>query len=214
VKSSHLVSSSRSVLALLCLAVQCTSTAAQQFTPDQDQGSGLAIRRQSEIAEPVQPASNSDPVGNQLSSKSPELRDVRLQDAGRLQLRVIDEAGKPEPDQLVRVFYQNSVIAETRTNASGSAVILGLRPGIHLVATGGRMSAYRLWTQQSAPPSAINAPAVVISEQSIRGQYGYGPGPMMAPGMLATGVTAAAVVAVLVGKDNGDGSVVVTPSSP
>lgn len=213
-KSSHLVSSSRSVLALLCLAVQCTPTAAQQVTPRQPQSSGTPVLRSADNAKLVQPVSNSDSVDTPSSSTAPELRDVRLQNAGRLQLRVIDEAGKPESDQLVRVFYQNSVIAETRTNASGSAVILGLRPGVHLVATGGRMNAYRLWTQQSAPPSAISAPAIVISEQSIRGQYGYGPGPMMAPGMLATGVTAAAVVAVLVGKDNGDSSVVVTPSSP
>lgn len=213
-KSIHLVSSSWSVLALMCLAVQCTPTAAQQLTPGQAQSSGLPASRQQTQVVPAFPKSNSDPAGNPAGSKAAELRDVKLQDAGRLQLRVIDEAGKPEPNQVVRVFYQNSVIAETRTNASGQAVILGLRPGVHLVATGGRMNAYRLWTQQTAPPSAISAPAVVISEQSIRGQYGYGPPPMMAPGMLATGVTAAAVVAVLVGKDDGDASVVVTPSSP
>jgi len=143
------------------------------------------------------------------------LHDVKLQDTGRMTLRVVDTQGQPQANQIVRILHQNSVIAETRSSVSGQIEVTGLRPGVHVVSSGMNNAVYRLWPASTAPPAAISVPALVLSEESVRGQYGYGygPGPMMAPGLMATGVTAAAVAAVLIGKNSGDGSVIV-PSSP
>ncbi|MEZ6129455.1 MAG: hypothetical protein R3C59_12295 [Planctomycetaceae bacterium] len=194
-RSNHSPLFIRSFLSIICIAAQCPSAWAQ---PPQV------------TAPSVGPADTA-----QGSSPSIELRDVRLQNAGRMTVRVVNSTGQPEADQVVRILYHNAVIAETRSNAAGQVEVSGLRPGVHVVAVGDALVACRLWTAETAPPAAIDSPALVLSDVSLRGQYGYGygPGPMMAPGLLAVGVTAAAVAAVLIGKNRGDGSVIV-PSSP
>lgn len=149
-------------------------------------------------------------------AEAPAIRDVRLQRNGELQLRVLDTAGNPHAGEAVQCLYQGKVVATGKTDATGTVKISQLRPGVHSFAVGQAQTAYRLWNAGAAPPSSISSPAIVASDETLRGQYGYGygPQPMMAPGMLATGVTIAAVVAVIAGKSSGSDSSVAPPASP
>ena len=146
------------------------------------------------------------------------VRDVRLQGDGSVQLRLLNTSGHPRVEHVVRCLYDGNVIAKGKTNANGVVRISNLRAGIHSVAVGHSVTVYRFWNPGTAPPSAIASPAIVASDETLRGQYGYGYGPptMMAPGMLATGVTIAAVVAILAGKSSANDSTPdpVTPASP
>lgn len=142
------------------------------------------------------------------------VRDVLLEAGGRLQLRMLNSTGQPQSGQAVRCLFNNQVIASAKTSATGQIVISSLRPGLHVVAAGGTITTYRLWNKATAPPTAISAPAIVIDDEALLGQYGYGAPTMMAPGLLASGATLAAVVAVLAGKNSGSNSTLATPASP
>ncbi|MFY9253967.1 MAG: hypothetical protein WAO83_10975 [Fuerstiella sp.] len=139
------------------------------------------------------------------------VRDIKLLDGGTLKLKVLSLDGRQVPQQVVQVQFQQTVIAATKTNESGEVVISGLRPGVHIVHSGDAAQAYRFWAPETAPPAAISNPAFVVGMESALGQYGP---PMMAPGFLATTVTATALAAVLIGKNRGKGSEVAVPASP
>lgn len=163
-------------------------------------------------------AQQSSPIaaanGTKTAEPAPVVRDVRLQANGRLQLRLLDTTGQPRVEHVVRCLFDGRMIAEAKTDSHGRVTISNLRPGIHSIAVGQSQTVYRLWNQQTAPPSAITSPAIVASDETMRGQYGYGPPPMIAPGVLAAGITIAAIVAVIAGKNSGSKSQPSTPASP
>ena len=154
------------------------------------------------VTELKAPEPNSEPVA---------VRDIKLLEGGILKLKVLSLNGQQVPQQVVQVHFQQSVIAATKTNEAGEVVISGLRPGVHIVHSGDAARAYRFWAPETAPPAAISNPAFVVGMESALGQYGP---PMMAPGFLATTVTATALAAVLIGKNRGKGSEVAVPASP
>ncbi|MEZ6122391.1 MAG: carboxypeptidase-like regulatory domain-containing protein [Planctomycetaceae bacterium] len=158
------------------------------------------------------PAAGSDPKVEERPPVRLTVRDVVLNSRGSLNLQVVDTSGSAVSGTVVQVRFQNDVIAEARTNDDGRIIVTGLRPGLHTVTGAGASSALRLWAQGTAPPSAMSAPVLVTADETIRGQYGYGP-PMIAPGLLATGVTAAAVSAVVIGKNSGNNAHL-APASP
>lgn len=168
------------------------------------------------LAQEAKSSSNVTVPPGKTRAEVPAIRDVRLQSNGGLQLRILDTAGKPHAGEAVQCLYQGKIVAAGKTDATGTVKISQLRPGIHSFAVGQAQTAYRLWNSATAPPSAISSPAIVASTETLRGQYGYGYGgqPMMAPGMLATGVTIAAVVAVIAGKSSGSDSAAAPPASP
>lgn len=141
------------------------------------------------------------------------LRDVRLGKDGRLSLQIVSLTGELLGEQKVSVSYRDASIATAKSDSSGRVTISGLRPGVHMVTVSDSSQLYRFWTPQTAPPSAISHPAVVVGAEAALGQYGAPMMPMMAPGFLATTVTATALTAVLIGK-NGSGSKVGVPASP
>jgi hypothetical protein len=151
------------------------------------------------------------------------VRDVRLESDGKLQMTIVDPAGQPMSDAVVTVGFRGQLIARMKSDGRGQVVTTGLRPGLHTVSSVSGSVVYRLWDPSDAPPSSLNSPALIVGDETARGQYGpmmgypmqpmMGP-PMMAPGLLATGVTAAAVAAVIVGKNSGSGSSAAPPASP
>ena len=144
------------------------------------------------------------------SNPAPVVRDVRLNARRGVEFSIVDQAGKPVAMKLVRVEFKGRAIAYARSNDAGKISVKGLRPGVHSLATGGQTTAFRLWDAASAPPSAVNKPAVVIGSEQLLGQYGP---PMISPAMMATGVTATALAVVLGGKSSGTDHKV-TPASP
>jgi hypothetical protein len=159
------------------------------------------------------PLVGSTPV---VSSRSQTVvsRDVRLNEGGRLSFQIVSLAGDQLADQKVTVSYLDTAIATAKSDASGRVSISGLRPGLHTISVSDSTQLYRFWTADTAPPAAITNPAVVVGAETALGQYGAPMMPMMAPGFLATTVTATALAAVLIGKNSGSDSKVVVPASP
>lgn len=144
-------------------------------------------------------------------------RDLRLGDQGLLRLQVVNPAGQPISRQIVSIQHEGREIARSQTSPKGQVLIRGLRPGLHLIQVGRQQLNCRLWTAQTAPPTALANPAFVLGGTAVRGQYGPVAGPLfpnVAPAALATTVTAAAVAAIIIGKNSSDDSTFVPPASP
>ena len=162
------------------------------------------------------PVPAAEPPEASIASGTTRFRDVRLGAAGTLQLQVLTASGQAVAGQIVSIVHSGREIARSQTSAKGRVLVKGLRPGLHLIRVGREQLNSRLWTAQTAPPTSLENPAFVMSGQTVRGQYGPVAGPLMpnlAPAALATGVTAAAVAAVIVGKNSSDERAFV-PASP
>ena len=153
---------------------------------------------------------------------APSIIDVRLSADGTAAMSIMDSAGHFVSGANVVVAYQGHEIAQAVSDASGQFTITGLRPGLHSLMSLNSGQMYRFWASDEAPPSALEKGALVVQTPAARGQYGpmmgypmqpmMGPS-MMAPGLLATTITAAAVAVVLIGKSKGSDAVVI-PASP
>lgn len=184
-----------SILTTTALTVQCISNTFGQLPAD-----SVTVARQPDTS----------------------IKDVSLANNGKLELIVVDSYGRQIPDIEVGIAYRGAEIARAKSNQHGVVAISALRPGLHSVTTPRGGVVYRFWHSAQAPPNSVVRPALILQEATARGQYGpmmgypvapmMGPS-MMAPGLLATTVTAAAVAVVLIGKNEGSDSVVV-PASP
>ena len=151
-------------------------------------------------------------AGSTTADAVSTVRDVRLEAGGRLNLRVVSLIGQQLDGEQVTISFHDKAIATAATDTNGRVLVNGLRPGIHTVHVGGSTQMYRFWNPDTAPPSATTNPAVVVGAETALGQYGAPMMPMMAPGFLATAVTATALTAVLIGK-NRSGSKADIPAS-
>lgn len=155
----------------------------------------------------------------QDSKAAPVFRDIRLGGKGQLSLSVVAMTGKQLGGQSVSVLHNGKVVCRTQSSRDGKVSITGLRPGPHTIQVGKNTVLCRLWAASSAPPNAIARPAFVADDVAIRGQYGppmLGAPmmPMVAPAVLATGVTATALAVVLIGKSSGNDNDAFLPASP
>ena len=117
-------------------------------------------------------------------------QDVRLREGGVLVTRVVDLQGKPMADEEVVVEFRGKPIASGFSNDKGLVAISGLRAGQHSLVTRTGATVCRLWMPETAPPSAVNTPAVVSDSTLVRGQFGAFNLPML----VYAGVAAAALV--------------------
>lgn len=117
-------------------------------------------------------------------------QDVRLREGGVLVTRVVDLQGKPMADEEVVVEFRGQPIASGFSNEKGLVAISGLRAGQHSLVTRTGATVCRLWLPETAPPSAVNTPAVVSDSTLVRGQFGAFNLPML----VYAGVAAAALV--------------------
>ena len=131
----------------------------------------------------------------------PVVRDVRLSADRQLTLKVIDGGGNPSAGRQLTVAHRGVPVARAVSSSQGTVTVTNLRPGLHTIQSGGRSVIYRFWTADSAPPSAVQNPAFVLSDTQVRGQYGGG---VMPTAVLAAGVTATALAIVLIGKNDSD----------
>jgi hypothetical protein len=130
---------------------------------------------------PIAAAADPTPVATQ---------DVRLREGGILLTRVVDLQGKPMADEEVVVEFRGKPIASGFSNDKGLVAISGLRAGQHSLVTRTGATVCRLWMPETAPPSAVNTPAVVSDSTLVRGQFGAFNLPML----VYAGVAAAALV--------------------
>lgn len=153
-------------------------------------------------------------VPGKVGAKS-QVKDIVLNPSGRLTLTVVRSSGHPLVGEVVSVLVQSTPIARAMTNSKGQVIISGLKPGMHIVQTGLTKTIVRFWSPQLAPPQAVARPAIVDTSDLVRGQYGYGYGAPMAPGLVAATITAIGVGAVVIGKSSSSDNVApVDPASP
>lgn len=157
----------------------------------------------------TQPAGNCESHAKPDRSSGQIVRDVRLSTQNQAEFRVLDDKGQAIADERIRLSYQGQAIAQATSDADGRVTVSGLRPGIHVVSTRMGASTFRFWAHQNSPPQALDAPALVMSDHTVRGQ----PGMLMGPALVATGVAATALVIVLVGKNTASDHQP-TPASP
>ncbi|MEZ6042463.1 MAG: hypothetical protein R3C20_18340 [Planctomycetaceae bacterium] len=100
------------------------------------------------------------------------VQDVELSDGGVLTTRVVNLQGQPVADEKVAVVYQGKQIATAVSDKDGYVAVKGLRPGAHTLATSTFTASCRFWTKNSAPPAAVQVPALVSDMDVVRGQFG------------------------------------------
>lgn len=145
----------------------------------------------------------------------PLIRDVRLSPTGDIQMSVVDGSGRASSQKRVTLQFNGASIASLSTAADGHFRVRNLRAGLHVISVEGEAFPFRFWEHHAAPPGALDAPAIVLDQRRVRGQYGPPMGPMVGPGLVAAGVTATALAIVLVGKNSGSsGSSSAVPASP
>lgn len=81
-----------------------------------------------------------------------EVEDVVISEEGLLVGRVRTESGRPIPSKDVEVMFAGGVVASTRTDASGTFRVAGLREGVHEIRAGETTTSCRLWNKEAAPP--------------------------------------------------------------
>lgn len=139
-------------------------------------------------------------IAAEQQATSGRIQDVELGARGMLATRVVDLQGKPVAGAEISVMFGDKVIATTVSDETGLAVVSGLRPGLHTIATPMGGTACRFWNEDTAPPSAVSIPAVVSDVSLVRGQFGAFNLPML----LYAGATIAAVIIAVDANNNAD----------
>ncbi|MFK7818257.1 MAG: hypothetical protein AB8G99_06045 [Planctomycetaceae bacterium] len=118
------------------------------------------------------------PQGALVAAEKPEqvqasrMLDVKLTDGGKLTGQLVDTQGNALKGATVTVRFHNQVVAVAKTNNAGRIAVTGLMGGTHQLETEhGRINA-RLWTAQTAPPSAKPNALIVSEKNIIRAQCG------------------------------------------
>ena len=129
-------------------------------------------------------------VGSPLMAAEPtEVRthDVALNAGGFLNGTVLNTEAQPIAGVAVNVLQNEHVVAKTVSNEEGKFTVKGLRNGAHVIEVGQHQQRVRLWGTNTAPPAAIENVAIVVDEETVRGQMFGGGGGMLGGGGLSGG---------------------------
>ncbi|MFZ9088466.1 MAG: carboxypeptidase-like regulatory domain-containing protein [Planctomycetaceae bacterium] len=127
-------------------------------------------------------------------------KDVRLTEVGQLTTRIVDGQGVPVAGASIQLEYKQQIVATTTTDKNGYAAFSGLRPGLHTIVSPASRRDVRLWTNDTAPPSAITVPAVVSELSTLRGQFGA----FHLPAVIYAGLATAALVVAVDAENSAD----------
>jgi hypothetical protein len=131
------------------------------------------------------------------TGQSPAVLDVKLHASPNGNLlfgQVQDPQGAAKANVPVDLYQGGQKLAETRTDQNGYFRFTNLRGGVYQVATAGGAAAYRVWTAQTAPPSAQPGALIIADEDLVRGQSCFGrlkfwlSHPLVIAGVVATAV--------------------------
>lgn len=100
--------------------------------------------------------------------------DIELRSGGVLLGQIVDAQGVAVV--LAPVLITNGIqeVARAQTDEQGNFAVSGLRGGVYKIASAGHQGVYRLWSPQTAPPSASQGLMVVVPSDVVRGQCGCG----------------------------------------
>ena len=141
-------------------------------------------------------------VGSPLKAGEPH--EIRSSDVVRnsdelLKGTVMNTAAQPIAGVEVSVLHKDKVVANSTSNDQGEFSFKGLRNGAHVVKAGSTRQAVRLWGTNSAPPAAIENIALVVDEETVRGQGALGALGAAGGGGIGAGTAAAAAAAAAIG---------------
>ncbi len=125
--------------------------------------------------------------------------DVSLGKSGSFTGRAVDQSGTPVEGAKVVLKQGKTDVGQSVTDKNGQFAVSNLKSGVYQVSSGATEGTYRLWSEQSAPPSAQAQGLLVLGENGARGQCGSccndGSGILMlAAGALIVGVAVASLI--------------------
>ncbi len=151
------------------------------------------------------------------AKQTPVVVDVALGQGGVFIGQVVDTNGAVKAKTTVSLRLGDRELAKAKTDANGFFAFSGLRGGVYQVAAAKGVSAFRVWAERTAPPTAEKGALIVSGKDVVRanihrgGHTGawmkyYLANPWVVAGIVTTSV------AVPVGIHNSSSSGV--PSSP
>ncbi len=93
--------------------------------------------------------------------------DVKLDQQGALTGYVVSEQGKPQVDQKVTIRQGRNIVADVTTDAKGRFEAKGLKSGVYQIESAKGSTAYRVWSDKSAPKTSKDYAVVVSGKQQI-----------------------------------------------
>ena len=126
---------------------------------------------------------------------TPTVTDVALGPGGYLSGQLMDSHGVPLAKVLVSLQDdQGREVASVTTDEQGRFAVQGVRGGVHQLVTPQGRWFYRLWTPETAPPSAQQGALMVTGDETVRGaaphsglKFWY-TNPLVIGGLVATAI--------------------------
>lgn len=97
------------------------------------------------------------------------LRDVALQEDGKLRGQTVNRDGVPTGEQIVQLVKDGNVAATTQTDAEGRFELPVFRGGVYQIVAGEHIFSYRVWQPHTAPPGATESVLLVTGARLVRG---------------------------------------------
>ncbi len=160
------------------------------------------------------------PVLAQSPAGASQIQDVELSADGVLQGRVVSAEGAPLPGAVVQLRNATQLVAYATADELGNFQVSALRGGNYTLAAGDQVTNLRVWTNQTAPPSARSGVLLVrgsitraqgCTEDSCTGMCGgaCGKGPLgflLNPFVIGAAVAAAIAIPLALNNDNDNAS--------
>ena len=134
----------------------------------------------------------------EVQAASPAVLDIALAEGGVMRGQVVDEQGQGVAEAPISVIYEGKQVAKTVSDAQGRFAVSGLRGGQHVVVSDDHAGLCRVWSAQTAPPSANDRVLIVKGNQTVRGQ-GLGG----RAGLIMIGVLGGIVAGGLISQEHG-----------
>ena len=143
-------------------------------------------------------------VQAEVQSVAPIVLDVALSQGGVMRGQIVNGQGQPIANAPVSLHHAGKEVASTSSDAEGNFAFSGLRGGQHVIVSGDQAGLCRVWTAETAPPSATQNMLLVQGNETVRGQwFGARPGTLLMLGVLG-GIVAGGLISQ--GVDHHSGS--------
>jgi len=106
------------------------------------------------------------------TSQAPVVQDVTMTPEGAVTGQLVGAQGAGVKGTEIAFLQGKRVVATTRTNSQGLFRVERLRAGVYVVRAGNSIASYRVWSPNTAPPSAQPQIVLLKKEVVVRGQDG------------------------------------------